>query len=104
MQKDEAAVREVKQAIATTANPFDSPDNLSSLLSGVVASTDIEKDLLEARDKGEKLFQNFVNKRLINQRTDFFATLPRNNLRHSIQHRAEIKGIRADRDLFAIYL
>ena len=82
MAKDESDVVAIKETITVWGNnPFDGCENLRSLASGVVASEEIVKDLLGARDSGENALKRFMDERIYNPKEDFFSPIKRSNLK-----------------------
>ena len=70
------------QIIASDCNPFDpSIEQLTSIVSGRIALQDVEKDLMNAHEKGEQLFHAFVEERLVNKTKDFYSPVTRANLK-----------------------
>ena len=50
-------------------------DQLWTIATGMLLPEEATKDLLEARLTGEKLFNEFVQERLINKTKDFFSPI-----------------------------
>lgn len=86
MRHDEDAVQSVLTVLAPLPNPFaareaeddeaDADAVLCTIFSGVIASSPVRTDLLQAYNIGEKNFLKFVRDRLQTNTTAFHARLP----------------------------
>jgi len=69
-------------AVENWIDPFQCDEQLCHLASGVVATEEVETDLLNARDKELEALRSFADERLGKNGTkDFYATLPRLQLK-----------------------
>lgn len=65
IQTDEKAVQSLISTIEAMANPFVcEKDGLVCISSGVVASEEIQKDLMRAEEVGQLAFTDFIERRL----------------------------------------
>ena len=75
IQRDQSDVQTMQDTITSLfAHPF-SASQLVVLSSGPVATEKIESHLLEAETKGEEQTKNFIEKRLVDQTTDFYEPI-----------------------------
>ena len=73
---DERCIENIISVIESMQNPFDARHtDLINISSGVVASSEVQNDLMSAYEKGEKALGDFIDKRLISPSADFFAPL-----------------------------
>ena len=109
IKKDEEDVRSVISCIEARINPFEeSNERLLHISSGVVASKEVNKDYLEARERGDASFVVFCKDRLHVSDVDMFATLKKQKLKtFSSMNKmttSKVKGkevtLKADRTLF----
>ena len=90
-------------------NPFISnSENLCNISTGVIASPQVEKDLLFAKEIGENAYQQFKKEQIESQEVDFHSKLSKKNLKtftNPCTKRIQSKGreiiIKADRNMFA---
>ena len=109
MKKDEADVQKVISTVLGWCNPFESSEDLTNISSGCVADASITKDLLDAKETGERAFKSFVEKRILSNDVGYFDTLSKLKLGtfRDVQKKSTIKQggkeviIKADRNLFA---
>lgn len=81
IKRDQKDVRTVKETIdAMFANPFEEEVDLISITSGVVSSSTVCDQLLDAEMLGENALVKFQQERLESDEVDFFATLTKLNL------------------------
>ena len=65
IQKDEKDIQSLVDIMENSwRNPFDGPEDLMSLSTGKVATTEVQKDLLNAREQGELAFTKFKQERM----------------------------------------
>jgi hypothetical protein len=75
-------VKSVIHTIESMANPFDvEQTSLIHLASGSIASDAVQQDLLGARSFGEDCFTSFVNKNILSDSPDLFATIKKAKLK-----------------------
>ena len=78
----EKEVNNVLEIITNMINPFEVEGNsLFNIASGVVAPTDVCKDMLSAKDIGESKCKGFVTEQLLVEDPDLFARLPSTQLK-----------------------
>ena len=78
---DEEMVSKCYRTISGWLNPFTENNNLISLSSGIKASTEVQIDLLGAKDVGEKCLQRFIEERVETQTVDFHTKITKNKLK-----------------------
>ena len=81
IQSSYEAVRKVRLLLDSMQNPFSPSTELISLFSGVKATDVLVADLLQAHTKGQQACDEFVQKRLMTDTTEFHARLPRLGLK-----------------------
>ena len=109
LKQDEEDVKKVMEVICNWANPFEESEELISISSGYVASSDIKEDLLTARQKGKEAFATFLNERLLSNSTGFHDTLAKLKLgtfsnaqkKTTLRKEGLTVMLKADRNLFA---
>ena len=109
MSFDEEKVSEATDVILTWGNPFDDSCSLVNLASGLKAPDDVQKDLLEARSRGEFALGQFVEKRIRTNDTCFYDPIKRCKLKTFATMKAKkickvnekAATIRAERGMFA---
>jgi len=106
VKDDEAAVQSITACIENWINPFQSDEQLCHLASGHVATEDVKRDLLDARQRGVGSLRTFAADRLGKDGTkDFYATLPQLQLKtfasmkkkrlgHDTSHASVLKSTR----------
>ena len=63
-------------------NPFTGTSaSVINIASGVVASKDIEADMMRADEQGDSLCPKFAEEKLLSAESDIFSTIKRNNLK-----------------------
>ena len=105
---DEKSVQACYQTIEQWNNPFQPQENLIVLSSGVVASEEVQKDLLQAKEVGQTRLNQFLNERIIEGNVEFNATITKNALRtfdsSTQKKRCKVKdttvAIKSDRETF----
>eukprot|EP00794_Sanderia_malayensis_P013592 gene13592-15000_t len=78
---DEAAVCRVYDIFSTWGNPFEFNESLFNIASGLVASPDVSRDLLNAGSCGEAALQRFFKERVNSGEKPFYDAIPRCNLK-----------------------
>eukprot|EP00794_Sanderia_malayensis_P021369 gene21369-23451_t len=78
---DEAAVCRVYDIFSTWGNPFEFNESLFNIASGLVASPDVSRDLLNAGSCGEAALQSFFKERVNSGEKPFYDAIPRCNLK-----------------------
>lgn len=109
LKKDEEDVKKVMEVICSWTNPFEESEELTSISSGYVASSDIKEDLLTAKQKGKEVFTTFLNERLLSSSTGFHDTLAKLKLgtfsnaqkKTTLMKEGTTVILKADRNLFA---
>jgi hypothetical protein len=83
IQSDETAVLKLFSVIEAWTNPFTYREQnmIVNLSSGVVATTPLQQDPLNAFDVGEKAMNEFIEKRLESSNTSFHDAIPWLNLK-----------------------
>ena len=109
--RDEKQVQDMINTIQSFINPWASDETrLISLVSGVIASPDVEESLLSAGSSGEAAYLDFQNDRLLSSKVDFFSPIKANKLKtfdkigHSrlqTKQQAKTNLIKTDRSIFA---
>lgn len=72
---DESAVRRTHDVLLSWGNPFQASENLINLSSGLMASSDVESDLLEAHSHGEAALNTFLEDRIKTNEVPFFSPI-----------------------------
>ena len=81
--KSEQDTCSVLQAISNFTNPFtiEDKDALYCLSFGAPVPQDAESDILTADDIGKKAHREFVQKRLVEEKTTFYSPVKKQNLK-----------------------
>ena len=86
------------QTIEQWNNPFQPQENLIVLSSDVVASEEVQKDLLQAKEVEQTRLDQFLNERIIEGKVEFNATITK-NFDSSTQKKTTV-AIKSDRETF----
>ena len=78
---DENHVERMMSVIKGWVNPFDVPEELVCISSGVTVSPEIKQDLLGAGKAGDTLVTEFLKDRIVSNNVSFFDPVPRENLK-----------------------
>ena len=78
VQKEENAVQAVLALLLMWKNPFtcakDEP--MSNITSGLVASPEVQNDMLCALERGEEHVRSFIDKRIVHNAIPFYDRVP----------------------------
>ena len=80
VKADECAVEDVLRTVKSWTNSFAGEQDLINLSSGVAATSEVQANMREAHELGDKQFQEFVEKRLHQGSVSFNSKLPQNKL------------------------
>lgn len=75
------AVQEAYVIMSNWGNPFETRESLVNISSGVEASDEVKRDLIEAELKGESSVQEFSKKRLKSSEVSFYDPIKRLSLK-----------------------
>ena len=94
--KSEQDTCSVLQAISNFTNPFtiEDKDALYCLSFGAPVPQDAESDILMADDIGKKAHREFVQKRLVEEKTTFHSPVKKQNLKTFFYPNKIINGLR----------
>lgn len=110
---DEKQVKDVIATISEMIDPFqsDSHENgIVNLSSGLVAPEDVVTDLLDAFDKGNDGFEQFVSNKLLVDDPDIFSPIAKQKLKTfasikkpvtRLTSKGQVVSLKADRNTFA---
>ena len=111
MKRDEADVESIIDTISSLTNPFEeaTSTDIVHLASGVLASSDVTRDLLATEEKGDARFMQYCQERLQKEDKAVTDTIRRSTLKTfsnmTKKSVSNIKGkevvLKSDRDLFA---
>lgn len=107
--KDHILVDSVVDTIQGWVNPFKSVQDIVCLSNAVVASPEVQNDLLRAKKCGEKAFKEYMDKRVGSNELSIHEPIARNKLKTfsdmSKQSKVKINGkeiiMKADKNTFA---
>lgn len=105
---DEQSVEKCCNVLDTWASVFEDSSDIVSLSSGVNASSEVQKDLLRAKEIGEQKSSTFIQERIKTNNVPFNDPIKKNNLntfssmkvKKSIKVKDKDVLIKADRDFF----
>ena len=92
LAKDENHVERIMSVIKGWVNPFDGPEELVCISSGVTVSPEIKQDLLGTERAGDTLVTEFFKDRIVSNNVTFFDPLPRHNLK-TVKKPQNLKGL-----------
>ena len=95
LAKDENHVERMMSVIKGWVNPFDGPEELVCISSGVIVSPEIKQDLLGAERAGDALVTEFLKDRIVSNNVSFFDPLPRQNLK-TVKDAVKTKNIKVN--------
>ena len=108
LAKNENDIERVMSVTKGWVNPFDGPEELVCISSGVTVSPDIKQDLLGAERSGDTLVTEFLKDRIASNNVSFSDPPPRQNLKtfkdavktKKIKVNGKEHILKADRKLF----
>ena len=76
MRRHEQSICNILTALISWHSPFAESDVLINLSSGVVATNDVQKDLMRAQVVGEETLEKFMTERLRGDIAGFYDPIP----------------------------
>ena len=78
---DEKAVRRIYNTFSSWGSPFNNRESLIQICSGVEATSEVKKDLMEAYRKGESCMEEFTANRIVAENIPFYNVIKKLRLK-----------------------